>query len=171
MKNNLIEYIIRFLGALVTAGLIVFLFVTLSGCKLLHSKDVQRTESKSDSSGVKKETETSSKVDTSKSKSESAYTRETFYYGRDTTINNFISQPAVYIRESGTKKEETQNYNYEQRLKEFTDSFTIANLKNELAKKSETKVKVLDFWQILALGMLGLVVLYLVGKNFITLKR
>lgn len=176
MKPNkdVIEYAMIFIGSLVMACLIVLLFTLLTGCKLLHSRELQKSEVKTDSSSVKKETETLTKVDTSKSKSESTYTKETFYYGRDTTINNFIiqpNQPAVYIRESGTKKEETQNYNFEDWQRRFTDSMTIANMKTELEKKSETKVKVLDFWQILALGMLGLIVLYMVANKFITLKR
>jgi hypothetical protein len=162
-----------FITCLIIAGAMVVFCLLLSSCSFFRKVAMTKDEVKSDSSSVKKETEKLNKVDTSKSKSESTYTKETIYFGRDTTINNFYTtpSPAVIIRESGTKKEETNNYNYETRERQLIDSMRIANLELQLSKKTETKVKVLDFWQILALGILGLIVLYFVANKFITFKK
>lgn len=172
-NEDYIEIVKGVAGGLIILVLIVWFFLA-SGCKLLSEVKKDRTETKTDSSGVKKETEMLSKVDTSKSKSESAYTKEIFYYGRDTTINNFIfqpNQPSVYIKESGTRKDETQNYNYEQRLRQSLDSMRISELEKQLNKETKTEVKIFDFWQILALGIIGVIVLYLIANKFITIKK
>jgi len=147
-----------FIAALAAALLILFFMLFITSCKILHKKDVQ----KSDTADVKKETQTSVKVDTSKSKSESAYTRETFIYpGRDTNVfitNNYPASPAVYIRESGTKKTEDDNFKFEDLRKEILDSLKIVNS----AKQTETKIKT-DWMTIAILAALGL----LIAKNFI----
>ncbi len=156
---------------LLLAILIVIVAAMCSSCSFFNKSQKQSSEIKTDSTKVKRETEKVSNVDTSKTKAESTYQKETIYFGRDTTINNYYPAPAVIIRESGTKKEETNNYNYETRERQIVDSMRIANLELQLSKKTETKVKVLDFWQILALGLIGIVILYLVGNKFLTIKK
>jgi len=147
-----------FIAALAAALLILFFMLFVTSCKILHKKDVQ----KSDTADVKKETQSSVKVDTSKSKSESAYTRETFIYpGGDTNVfvtNNYPASPAVYIRESGTKKTEDDNFKFEDFKRDFLDSMKTVTT----AKQTETKIKT-DWMTIAILAALGLLVL----KNFV----
>jgi hypothetical protein len=170
---NINSFFVVFRNSLLVALGIIILMLACSSCSFFNKSQSSRKQTGSDSSNVKKVTETLTKVDTSKTKSESTYTKETIYFGRDTTINNYFTTPAptVIVRETGTKKEETQNFNFENYRKDLIDSIRIAHLELELSKKSETKVKVLDFWQILALGMVGLIVLYFVANKFITLKK
>ena len=152
--------------AIIIIGIIVF----LSGCTLFKtSKSVA-----SDTTSVKKEVQLSSKVDTSKSKSESAYIKETFIYPpRDTTINNFYNTtnpPAVYIRESGSKKEETNTAIFDNFRKEFLDS--LAASKRTVATESKTKFGFSTF-EIIILCAVGLIFLKQFGGpilNIITKK-
>jgi hypothetical protein len=154
--------------ALAIVGLLATLLLT--SCKLFSEVEKSRTTAATDSAAVKKETETVSKVDTSKSKSESTYTKETIYFGRDTTINNYITTPGptVIVRESGTKKEESQNYNFENRERIIVDSMRLAHLESQLTKQSETKVDVLGigFWIGVALAGLVLIGLLIMAMKF-----
>jgi hypothetical protein len=151
-------------------ALAVVLSLALSSCSFMSKSDKHQTANKSDSVAVTKEKEALNKVDTSKSKSESAYTKETFFFpGRDTTINNYIfqpSQPAVYIRESGTQKEEKQNFNFESWLKEKEDSIRIAQLQTELNKKKESEGSVLSVGQLIGIALIGLVLIGIVLMAF-----
>ena len=163
------EVIWPVLKIFIIAGITLAILFLSAGCKILQTKQ----SSSSDTSSVKKELQVNSKVDTSKTKSESQYTRETFIVpGRDTTINNFIfqpgnQQPTVYIRETGSKKEETNTFQFADFRKEILDSLSASKQES----KVETKVKVLDFWQILALGLIGLIIVFFIGSKFLVLKK
>lgn len=140
-KNDILEYILLVFGSIAVAALLVLLFSLLTGCRLIREHKSDSTVKTSDSSTFKKQSESSNKVDTSKSKSETTYLKETYIYPpRDTIVNNYYpASPAVYIRESGNKKDETQNYNYDQRLKEVTDSMKIASLQQQVNEQSKSK--------------------------------
>jgi hypothetical protein len=155
-----------FFQLVVTAGMIILavlaLWMAFSSCNVFKKVE----QKKSDSTVVKKELETASKVDTSKHSRESAYTRETFIYPRDTNVfvtNNYPASPAVYIRETGTQKEVNNDYKFEDLRKEFLDSLSAS----AKSKNVETKVKVLDFWQLLALAGIAFLILKTVAGKYI----
>lgn len=132
---------------------LVVILITHSGCKFFQLKK----SNSSDTTSVKKDVTEQAKVDTSKSKSESEYKKETFYFGRDTTINNFYpASPTVYIKESGSKKDETNNYQFENFRKELLDSINA----NKKVVSVETKGKFgFSTFEIIVLCTLGLYVI------------
>jgi len=139
----------------------IFLF-SLASCKLF--REIQ-TE-KSDSTSVNKSSEGLQKVDTSKIKSESASTKETVYYPQPIYIQGKDGETKVVFvpqstKETEARKEETDLALFENFRKEFLDSLSSKTSK----KDAETKVKVLDFWQILALGLLFVVLIFIIRKN------
>lgn len=167
--KKFLEYILIVAGSIILAALIWLLLFSLTGCRLIKERKTDSTIKTSDSANVKKQTESSNKVDTSKSKSETTYLKETYIYPpRDTIINNYYpSSPSVYIRESGAKKEEVNNYNYDQRLKEVTDSMRIASLQERVNEQTKSKTKVgPSFIEWVLIGVLALLLL----KNFIPFK-
>jgi hypothetical protein len=150
----------------VGVGILVFiailtLLIFLSGCSLQTLFDKQKKEQASDSTSVKKETESFSKVDSTKSKSEATNTKETVYYpqpiivpGRDgETKVVFVPQT---VTESGTVKEEKQNFNFEDWYKRKEDSAKIAQLQTELDKKSKTEGSVLSVGQLIGIAFIGI---------------
>jgi hypothetical protein len=160
-KIQMDKNFLKILMAAIAGVLIWFLFILLmTSCKFFQKLE----KTKSDTVAVKKVTDTSVKVDTSKTKSESSYLRETFIFPpKDTVINNYYNTttPAVYIRESGSKTDQTDNFKFEDLRKEVLDSIA-ASRKNV---SSDTKIKVFDFWQILALGLVGLIVIYFITNK------
>lgn len=151
------EFIDVFKGSLLIAVILVLVCLVLSSCSLF--KKVER--SGSDSANVKKQDESTTRVDTSKSKNESTYSKEYIYVpGRDTTINNYFPanspQPIYIYRESGTNKQENQNGVFEDWKKHYQDS-TAASQK-QLSSKTDIKVGPNLFEIIIMIG-LGLLLL------------
>lgn len=138
----------------VLTALLIYLFVLLffSSCKLF--REVKKDSS--DSTHVLKQIDRVSNTDTSKIKTETTYTRETFFYPRDTTVNNFITNPVAYIRETGSQKTEELTARFENMQRTLLDS--LNSIRN--SKQAITKVSVFDFWQILAVGLVALIILY-----------
>ena len=166
--NETKEYIFTFIGALVIACVIVFLFVTLTGCKLLSKVEKQKSEVKTDSTNVKKVTETSSKVDTSKTVTASS--KETIYYPQPIIVPGKNGETKVVFVPQSTKEtgtEERQNFNYEDYRKDLIDSMRIANLELQLTKQSEIKTSVLGFGFWLGVALVGLV---LIGLMIMVLR-
>ena len=153
------KFLRDFMTCLVIALIMVILCIIFSSCSLFNKSQKTKETIKTDSTSVKKVTETSSKVDTSKTKSES--TKETVYYPQPIIIpgTNGGEAKIIFVPQSTkeTGKSETQNFNYDQWFKEKTDSMTIANLQLQLSKQSETKVGILPlgFW--IGIGFVGLV--------------
>jgi len=164
-------------GALIIIGLLFWL-ILFSGCKVFQDLKKEKSHIGSDSVNVKKESESLSKVDTSKSKSESAHNKETVYYPQPIYIEGKDGETKVVfvpqtVRESGTNKEETQNFNFENYRKDIIDSMRIAQLEFQLSKRVETKVDVLGigFWigvSLVGLVLIGLMVMILRLKNQFT---
>ena len=167
-KNNDKDFWSMWRIPLLIAVLAVLVCILCSSCEFFRKLDKSKTEVRGDSTNVKKEAEGLNKVDTSKSKTETASTKETVYYPQPIIIKGddgksypvFVPQ---IVKETGSSKEEKQNFNYDQWFKEKTDSITIAQLRLELDKKSETKGSVLGmgFWigvSILGVVLLGIVI-------------
>lgn len=159
---NINSFFTMFRNSLLAALGIVLLMLACSSCDFFRR--VQRTETqvKNDSTNVKKETETSSKIDTSKTTT--ATTKETVYYPQPIIVPGKDGETKVIFVPQSTKetgKQETQNFNYDQWFKEKTDSMTIANLQLELSKKTETKGSLLGigFW--IGISLFGLVLIFL----------
>jgi len=104
-------------------------------------------------------------------KRDCTYLKETIYFGRDTTINNFSNPTNVYyptqvIRESGTFSREDYLRITDSMNKMKSD--TTAVNKVEESKSKETKV--LGFWQIVAIAAGVGLVFFVIGKVKFSLK-
>jgi uncharacterized membrane protein len=167
------EYRNDFIKALGGVAMI-FLFLTAficSGCEFMRKLDKSATTDRNDSTNVKKQTEVSSSVDTSKTKT--ASTKETVYYPQPIIVPGKDGETKIVfvpqtVKETGT--EEKQNFNYENYMKNVLDSMTIAQLKSELNKKSETEGSVLGmgFWigiAIVGVVLIGLLLALVHFKN------
>lgn len=148
---------------LITAAIISVLFVvfiiSFSSCKLLSKVN----KSSNDSASVKKETETSAKVDTSKSKTESSNTKETVYYPQPIIVPGKDGETKVIFvpqstKETGSQTQENINYKFEDLRKEVLDSLRVANASKESKTKAGT-----DWLTIAIVAGIGL----LLFKNFI----
>ncbi len=148
------------LWTFILALIFVIIAAIFSGCTLFQKTQKTKEEIKSDSTSVKKVTETSSKVDTSKTSSTN--TKETVYYPQPIIVPGKNGETKVVfvpqtIRETGT--EEKQNFNYEDYRKDLIDSMRIANLELALSKQSETKTSILGFGFWLGVSLLGIVLI------------
>ena len=161
--SNKMFFTKTYIPSLTVAFVCVVILISLSSCEFFRKLDKQTTTNKNDSTNVKKETVTASSVDTSKSKS--ASTKETVYYPQPIIVPGKDGETKIVfvpqtVKETGT--EEKQNFNYENYMKNFVDSMTIAQLKAELNKKSETKGSLLGigFW--IGVSILGIVLLAII---------
>jgi len=141
------------------ALIFVFMLVFLSSCKLFREVD----KAKSDSASVVKQSEVNTKVDTSKSKTETIHTKETIYQPQPIYIQGKDGETKVIFvpqttRETGSQTQENTNYKFDGLRKEFLDSLNVA----KASKQSETKAGT-DWFQIAMLAALVL----LVFKNFL----
>ena len=136
---------------------ILFCIISLASCSILKSKKVTTTESgqvvKRDSGSVRK--------DSGSVKKESGFTREIYYYGKDTTINNYYSRPAIVIKETGTSKSEETKQTTSANWDKGQDSTIIKH--SETTKEKEEKA--FSFWQIAALAI-GVIVLMKLIPDF-----
>jgi hypothetical protein len=140
----------------------VIVCLLLSSCSFFNKSQKTTSEIKNDSTKVKKETETSSKIDTSKTTT--ATTKETVYYPQPIYIQGKDGETKVIFAPKSTTetgKQEVQNFNYEDYRKDIVDSMRIANLELALSKKSETKGSLLGigFW--IGISLFGLVLIFL----------
>lgn len=141
MKNSLIILIIPF----------VFL---IQSCKVVRSLK----QSSKDSVSIHQDKTGSSHTDSSGTKTDKTYTKETIYYQpiKDTTTNHFqITTPAPIVRIIETGHEQTQAV---QIIKDtsWKDAFNslailIAN------KEKDSSTSVLSFWQLIGIAFLGIV--------------
>lgn len=149
--------------------LTIIIFCTIfSSCEFMRKSQKTKQEVSSDSTNVKKETETSSKVDTSKTKT--ATTKETIYYPQPIIVPGKNGETKVVFVPQSTKEtgtEEKQNFNYEDYRKDIIDSMRIANLELALSAKSEVKGSLLGFGFWLGVSMLGIV---LIGMMIMILR-
>ena len=146
----------------------VVLCLILSSCDFFRRVQRTETEVKSDSANVKKVTETSSKIDTSKTST--VTTKETVYYPQPIIVPGKNGETKVVFVPQSTKEtgsEERQNFNYEDYRKDLIDSMRIANLELALSKKTETKAALLPFGFWLGIGIVGLVA---IGLMIMVLK-
>jgi len=161
------------------AALIIFIIIyTLTGCNVFRALKKEESEVKSDSVSVKKQTETLSKVDTTKTKTETIHTKETIYQPQPIYIQGKDGETKVIFvpqstKETGSNKEEKQNFSFENYRKDFMDSVKIAEMEKQLAKQSETKGSILGmgFWigvSLVGLVLIGLMVMVLKMKNQFT---
>lgn len=135
---------------------LLIILVLFSSCKLFTKSQ----GSKDDSSHVISNKEQTLSGDTSKRKSEATNTKETVYYPQPIYIQGKDGESKVVfvpqtVKETLSNKEESQNGNYQQVTKDFMDSMRAFMQ----TRSSQTTVKAFDFWQIFALGIVGLVVL------------
>lgn len=156
----------NFTRCFASALIIVAFLLSSSSCSVFRSLKKDEHNTQTDSTNLRKQTELTNTIDTSKSKS--TYSKETitFYPQRDTVINNIIipktSNPyPVYItKETGTN--EIQNYNYETRQKQIIDSMRIANLEMQLNQRTEIKSSVLSPMQLIGLSIFGLIIITMI---------
>src|SRR5689334_14701444 len=155
------QYFKDFIRCLALALIVVIYLLSLTSCSVFKSLKKDQKVVSTDSTNLHKIKEVESTIDTSKTKTESKYTKETFIfppYQRDTTINKFYnSYPVQYIKETGSSATETNNYNYQTREKQLIDSMRIANLESQLSLKQESKVKagigLIEWILIIGLGL------------------
>ncbi len=167
-EPNINSFFKDLLTCLIIALITVVLCVIFSSCTLFQKTQKTKEETRTDSTSVKKVTETSSKVDTSKTSSTN--TKETVYYPQPIIVPGkdggtqviFVPQKTT---ETGT--EERQNFNYEDYRKDLIDSMRIANLELQLSKQSETKTSILGFGFWLGVSLVGIV---LIGLMVMVLK-
>ena len=153
------DFALAIAGILILA-FIIFISVITSGCEFFRKIDKQTTTAKNDSTKVNKVTEVASSVDTSKSKS--ASTKETVYYPQPIIVQGKDGESKIVfvpqtVKETGT--EEKQNFNFDNYRRDLLDSIAIAQLREELNKKSETKGSLLGigFW--IGVAILGVVLI------------
>ena len=156
------------LTCFIIALLVVCLCLVFSSCSLFNKSQKTKETVKTDSTSVKKTTEVSSKVDTSKTSSTN--TKETVYYPQPIIVQGKNGESKVYyvpqsVKETGT--EQKQNFNYEDYRKDLIDSMRIANLELQLSKQSETKTSILGFGFWLGVALVGIV---LIGLMVMMLK-
>jgi uncharacterized protein YpmB len=151
----------------------IIIFCTIfSSCSLFKKSQTTRKENNSDSTNVKKSSEVSSKVDTSKTKTETIHTKETIYQPQPIYVKGKDGETKIVFvpqstKETGTSKEETQNFNYENTRKELLDSIRIANLELALSEKKESKTKIgPSFIEWILIGGLA----FLILKNYLPFK-
>lgn len=168
MRNSNKEYFTLLKGSLAIAIGIVALCLACSSCKLMYDIGKGKEQSKTDSVGVKKETEEKAKVDTSRSKSESTYSKETTYYPQPIYVNGpepkivFVPQK---VTESGTSKQESFNAIFESWKKNYEDS--VAKAEQMKSKTKDVEVTAKTDW--LTIGMIVAIALLFLQK-FITIK-
>ena len=153
------EFISGVAGALFILSL-PFLLIMCSGCEFFRKMSKSETEVRGDSVNVKKATEVSSSVDTSKSKI--ASTKETVYYPQPIIVPGKDGETKIVfvpqtVKETGT--EEKQNYNFENYRKDFLDSMRMAKLEAELNKKSETEGSILGIGLWIGIAIVGVVLI------------
>lgn len=166
-SNN--KFFDLFKGVLGAIGMLLLFLLPFicSSCKL--SREVSK--SGKDSIVVSKTNEGNSRIDSSGTKSDKTNTKETVYYpqpiyiqGKDgETKTVFVPQ---YIREIGTEKTEQSQIIKDTSWKDAFNSLAVLIS----SKESQTTAKAFDFWQILALGILGLIVLYFIGNKFLVFR-
>jgi hypothetical protein len=155
-------------GAIAVAVTLVTICIVCSSCKLFYNLGKGKEQSRSDSVGVKKQTEQTSKVDTSKSKTESTYSKETTYYPQPIYVNGpepkivFVPQT---VTESGTSKQESFNAVFENWKKNYEDS--VAKAEAMKTKNKEVEVTAKTDW--LTIGMLAAIALLFLQK-FVSIK-
>jgi hypothetical protein len=145
----------------VIGGLIIltlfFWLLLFSGCKVSKNQKINTK----DSTSVTTSKEGSVRVDSSGSKSDKTYTNETFFFpGRDTTINNYIFQPAnipaptVYIRETGTEKTEQAQIITDTSWREAFNSLAVLIASKETQTKKKVGPSFIEWILIAGLGLL-----------------
>ncbi len=152
-----------YIPSLTIAFVCVIILVSLSSCEFFRKLDKSAVVNKNDSTNVKKETEVSSSVDTSKTKT--ASTKETVYYPQPIIVPGKDGETKIVfvpqtVKETGT--EEKQNFNFDNYRRDLLDSMRIAQLESQLNKQSETKGSVLGmgFW--IGVSILGVVLLAII---------
>jgi len=167
MTNPYKSFFKNLLLAVLMAIAIVLMLIGMSSCKLF--KEVKKDSS--DSARVVKQTETAIKVDTSKSKTETASTKETIYYPQPIYVQGKDGETKVIFvpqstKETGSKTEENTNAIFEQFKKDFSDS--LNSIKN--SKQTDTKIKVgLSTFEIIILCAFGLILLKMFAPSVINL--
>lgn len=142
----------------------------LPGCKL--TRKAQR--SSLNTTEVKKQIDTASKVDSAITKKQSEYEKITYVFSpnpKDTNvINNYfpdfpaMPRPTVIIQEKGKEQEQTNTFNYELYYKWKSDSLAATQKQSG----TTTKASVLGFWEMFAIGSVAIVALlvwFKVGKK------
>ncbi|MDX1936365.1 MAG: hypothetical protein SFU21_04590 [Flavihumibacter sp.] len=137
---------------------ILALAIVFSSCTATKSKALRKTDStavsKLDSGAVKKAT----------TESNSQWQREVFLYDTGKEVNNYITQPIMYIRESGQQQQKTNNI--DSGWKKAIDSVAA---KIEQSNKSK-ETTVLNPWQIIAICIGGSLLLYVFLNYFSKFK-
>jgi len=143
----------RFICALLI--IIGFIVLALASCKVIKGKKTASTDSTTVTNANASQIKSGEKI----SKDSNTYTKETYYYGGDTTIINTF--PVRIIREKGTTTNETKT--------NWRDSFyaELARIealhKQESVKDKETKPDTLLLMIIAALILIILGLLYKKG--------
>jgi hypothetical protein len=148
---------LKILIAAIAGVLIWFLFILLmTGCRVF--KKESSSINRKDTVGIS--SQGSSKSDSSGSKTDKLYTKETYYLpGRDTVINNII-QPGhpqiIYVKESGREKTEQAQIIKDTSWKEAFNSLSVLIASKELDKKVKVGPSVIEW---ILIGAIALILL------------
>lgn len=171
MKGSSKEYWSIVRGSFVVAAILVFICFICSSCEVFKKSQRVTTDTtqvrKIDSGAIHKN-ELTTKTDTE-------WWREVLnFIPRDSTYIEKTNQPIYYtqpvqiIREGGSIQYVQQQVDY--------DSIWNNKMDSLLAKfqttKTESKAQAFNFWQIIALAALGLIILNIIGSKLrISLKK
>jgi hypothetical protein len=152
--------IFKWLAVILRLAIIaVMVALACSGCSISKAKSSRSIDStathKVDSGGVSKSNSTS--------KQANEWFRETFYFGRDTTINNYYTQPAgpaMIIREGGQSSTENNHSTYDSGWRKVADSLALALEESKKQKQEQA----LNGWQIAGLIVGGALILTVLSK-------
>jgi hypothetical protein len=147
--------------------LFIVLICLLSSCEVLKTKRRVAT----DSISVTKIDSTILKKLEALNKRDCTYYKETILFGRDTTINNFTTPvnnyyPTQVIRESGTFSREDYLRITDSMNRVKSDTTSVSKVEESKSKE----IKVLGFWQILAIAAGVGFVFFILGKLKIGFK-
>lgn len=163
MKQNR-DFLEIFKGALAAVALLFLLVAFFTCCTVIRGK---KSSSSDSTSVVKKDSGSLIKSDIAESKMKD-YERVTYIFPKDTNVINYHTYPKTIIYEKGKQQESKTQTIYDSSWKKEIDSLKVRLANSQL----NTKTKVFDFWQILAIGLLGIIVLYFIStKLSISIKK
>lgn len=164
MKDAMKEFWLDFGVALLFVIALFAVVFFFSGCKVL--KEVK--SSSKDSTSVSKINEGSARVDSSGSKTDKVYNKETIYYPQPIYVQGKDGETKVVVvpqsvRESGQDKTETAHIITDTSWKDAFNSLTVLIANKEVDKKVKVGPSFLEWILIAGIGLLLI-------KNFLPFK-
>lgn len=113
---------------------IIILVIICSSCSVTKAKRTVKT----DSTTVVRVDSTAIRAAGQVRRLDSVYMKETLYFGRDTITNNYYTQPAIIVRETGKKQLSEQRSAVAITQRSVTDSANVIH--TDIQKEKHTNV-------------------------------